>query len=269
MSTNPDIDGLVTPPPTSDGFETERPVAGSVEALPQVRPEIGYSAQAPEPIAQTRFGEPAPMVALAMPEAQPTWVAPAPAMAPERATRNRGWVGLVGVGLLGLIVASTLGYFLYTTTGQRDAALRQVASTQSALTATQGTLSTTQDEVRSRKATAAYMSMYVSDSARTRVDYQKLAACNTFGGCRTAAQSALSDMQTFQSDRSAAAVPAALANSDGMIRDALSAAIAADEELISGMDNSSNSKFKDGWHKLIAAMLSMAKAETVLGSELK
>jgi hypothetical protein len=209
------------------------------------------------------------MVALAMPEAQTTWVAAPPATAPERTRRHRGWVGLVGVGLLGVIAASTLGYFLYSTTGQRDAALRQVASTQAALTATQGTLSTTQDEVTARKATAAYMSMYVSDSARTRVDYQKLAACNTFGACRTAAQSSLSDMQTFQSDRSAAALPAALANSDGMIRDALSAAIAADQELISGMDNSNNGKFKDGWHKLVAAMLSMAKAEAVLGAELK
>jgi len=203
---------------------------------------------------------------------QPAVVQPAAVGAPRR----RGWVGIVAVAVIGLIVAGTLGYLLYTTTGQRDAALRHAAATQAtldsreaSLASTQATLVTAQQDLSARNAAVAYASMYVTDSGRVRIDYQKLLVCTSFGGCRTAAQSALNDLQAFQADRSAAIVPPAAATSDGMLRDAISAAIAADEQIISGFDTFSVSKVMAGSKKLNAAMLSMGKAEAVLGPELK
>jgi len=192
-----------------------------------------------------------------------------PARRGSRRSRAGLRKGAVAVGVVGIIGAGTLGYFLYATTGQRDAALRYAASTQATLTTTQGTLATTQQTLEAGNETAAYTRMVVVDSGRVRTDYQKIIACSSFGSCRTAAQSALTDMQAFQADRAAAAAPTALASSDGMLRDALSAAIAADREIISGMDSGNVNKFLDGLHKLNAAMLSMAKAEAALGAELK
>jgi hypothetical protein len=206
---------------------------------------------------------------VAEPELAQTTVTPDRTDVTIRARTRRGWVGMVAVSSIGVIAAGTLGYFLYSASGQRDAALHKVTSTEATLTITAATLTATQQDLVARNTIAAYTSMYVADSGRTRVDYQKLVACTTFGQCRTAAQGSLVDMQMFQSDRSAATLPPALASSDAMLRDALSAAIAADQELISGLDNSNSNKIKDGFHKFNAAMLSMAKAETVLGAELK
>jgi hypothetical protein len=271
MSINPDNDQLVKLHPSLDGTQAGRSLP--VEALPVTQPETRHAAPPAAAVAVPGLYEPAPVVAPGTPEAQPSWgVAPQTNMAPVRTRGRRGWVGAVAVGAIGLIAAGTLGYFLYSTSGQRDAALRRVASTQATLTATQGTLTSTQEDLAARKATAAYVSMYIADTGRVRIDYQKLVACTTFGPCRTAAQAALSDLQTFQADRSAAAItalPTALADSDGMLRSALSAAIAADQELVSGLDNFNANKIKSGFHKLNAAMLSVAKAEAVLGAELK
>jgi hypothetical protein len=196
-------------------------------------------------------------------------VAAEPVTAPDKIRSHRGWVGAVAVGCVGLIAAGTLGYFLYSTTNQRDAALRQVATTKAALTTTEDALTVAEQDLIARKAVVAYTSTFVADTGRIRIDYQTLEACTKFGPCRTAAQSLLTNLQAFQSDRSAAGVPAALANSNATLRDALSAAIAADQEFISGMDNGNVNKIKDGWRKLSAAMLGVAKAEAALGAELK
>ena len=93
--------------------------------------------------------------------------------------------------------------------------------------------------------------------------------CSSFSTCRTGSQQLLADLQKFQADRTAAVVPSALSASDSSLGDALSAAIAADAEIISGMDSGNVDKFKDGFDKLQAAMLNVAKAEAALGAELK
>jgi hypothetical protein len=267
MSSNPNVDGLIGLRSYPDGAKAGWPEPAPAAALPAAQPETSY-APAPAPFAQAGLAEP---VAAAQPYAEPhqAWVAPESSRASDRPRARRQWTGAVAVGVVGIIAAGTLGYFLYATTGQRDGALRYAASTQATLTATQGTLGTTQQTLEARNETAAYTRMFVTDSGRVRTDYQRIIACSSFGSCRTAAQSALTDMQAFQADRAAAAAPTALASSDGMLRDALSAAIAADREIISGMDSGNVKKFLDGLHKLNAAMLSMAKAEAALGAELK
>jgi hypothetical protein len=242
MSTNPEAEGVVPLRPYPAATEGAWP--------------------APAPVAQPEAAVAAPVET---PVAQP--VADRPAAVSTRG--GRGWMAVVAVAFVGLIVSGTLGYFLYETTGQRDAARRQATSTQAALTSTQATLASSQQDLAAREATVAYASMYVTDSGRVRTDYQKLVACTSFGACRTAAQSTLIDLQTFQADRSAATVPSRIANSDAMLRDALSAAIAADQQLISGFDTFNVSKVTAGLKKLNAAMLSMGKAETVLGPELQ
>jgi uncharacterized membrane-anchored protein YhcB (DUF1043 family) len=193
----------------------------------------------------------------------------APPVAVVSTRGSRGWIAVVAVALVGLIVSGTLGYLLYQTTGQRDTAIRKATSTQATLTSTQATLVSTQQDLAARNATVAYASMYVTDSGRVRTDYQKLVSCTSFGACRTAAQSTLTDLQAFQADRSAATVPPRVANSDAMLRDSLSAAIAADQQLISGFDTFNVNKVTAGLKKLNAAMLGMGKAETVLGPELQ
>ena len=245
MSTNPEVDGVVSLRPYPAGAEGGWPQPGPAEA----------------PVAP-------PVAAVAVPVEAP--VAQAAAVTPAvSARRGRGWIAVVAVAVVGLIVSATLGYFLYQTTGQRDAALRQATSTQATLTSTQATLASTQQDLAARDATIAYASMYVTDSGRVRTDYQKLVSCTSFGACRTAAQSTLTDLQKFQDDRSAATVPPRMANSDAMLRDALSAAIAADQQLISGFDTFNVSRVAAGFKNLNAAMLSMAKAEIVLGPELQ
>ncbi len=272
MSSNPDVDGLVPLRGYAGGAEANWSEPAAAEANPVSQPETGYLVPTPAPAAQPGPGE--QVAPVASPFAQPPPAAAA-LEAPAR-TRSRGWVSPVAVGVVGLIVAGTLGYFLYSTTGQRDAARREATSTQATLTSTQasltsaqGTLASAQQDLAARNAIAAYASMYLADSGRVRIDYQKLVACSSFGGCRTAAQSGLTDMQAFQSDRAAASVPTGLANSDAMLRDSLSTAIAAEQEIISGFDTFSVNKVTAGMKKLNAAMLSMAKAEAVLGPELK
>ena len=70
-------------------------------------------------------------------------------------------------------------------------------------------------------------------------------------------------------DRKAANVPSSLSTSDSELGDSLSAGIASLQELINGMDTDNVAKIKDGFNKLDASMLSMAKAEADLGSELQ
>src|SRR5205807_1845683 len=108
-----------------------------------------------------------------------------------------------------------------------------------------------------RKVTSDYVTLIAVDGGQAVADYGALAACSSYGQCRTAAQQALGDFQAFQSDRAAATVPADLANADGQLRDGLSAAIAALQELISGADNDDLKKANDGAHKLDVALLAI------------
>jgi hypothetical protein len=54
-----------------------------------------------------------------------------------------------------------------------------------------------------------------------------------------------------------------------MLGDALSAAIAGAQEFITGIDNNDRAKVKAGGEKVDAAMLSMAKAESALGTAIR
>ena len=238
MSLNPESEGIVSFRHPSNG--TEAPVLEPPAAAPPAFPLPAYPGAQPW-------------------EAQPL-EAPAP-FAPARARRRPGWLAPVSIGLIGLIASGALGWLLYSTMGQRDVARHDLASTRA-------TLADTDKQLAARKATDAYVNVYVTDIARVRTEYGNLAVCKTYGECRTAAQQALSDLQDFQADRARIAVPAALANADAMTGDALSAAIAADQEFISGMDNDNLAKIKDGAAKFDAAMLSLAKAESSLGAGL-
>jgi len=88
------------------------------------------------------------------------------AAAQSRAKRGRpGWLASAAVGVVGLIASGTLGYLVYSTTHQRDAAQRQLASTQATLTAAQ-------KDAAERKVTSGYVALYVSDSGKVQWDYQ-------------------------------------------------------------------------------------------------
>lgn len=185
------------------------------------------------------------------------------------ARRRPRWVVPVAIAAVGVIASGTLGYFLSTTTGQRDAARHQLAVTQAALASTKDELSSAQSEAAAKKVTANYVSLFVASNGVVQTDYENIIACNNYSECRTAAQQLLADLQAFQQARSSAQLPAALSSSDGMLGDALSAAIAGTQEFINGMDNNDMTKVKDGGSKVDAAMLSLAKSEAALGTELR
>ena len=177
------------------------------------------------------------------------------------ARRRPRWIVPAAIAIVGLIASGTLGGFLYQTIGQRDTARQQLA-------ATQATLTDTQKQLAARKATDAYVDMYVKNSGLVTTEYQNVVLCDSYVSCRTAAQDALNDMKAFQAARAGVAVPSSLANADSQIGDALSAAIAADQELITGMDTNDMTRVKDGFDKFDAAMLSFAKAETALSASI-
>jgi hypothetical protein len=205
-----------------------------------------------------------------VPREEEQLAAPIPWMeAPPRVRRFRRWVLPAAIGLAGLIASGSLGGLFLSTSGQRDNARHHLAATRATLATTQQDLKAAQSEVAARKATSAYVSLYISDSGKVLTDYETIIGCNSFSECRTAAQQELNDLQTFQLHRTAAGVPTALASADGMLTDALSAAIAADQEFITGLDTDNVSKLKDGGHKFDRAMLSIAKAETALAAGLQ
>jgi len=244
MSLNPDVDGNGSPGP-----------AGGSDA--DVRTTVAIA-------------EPAPMVAvqptyeLPPPPQTPPWgaqVAVAPAQAPASPRRRPRWIVPTGIAIIGLIAAGTLGGFLYTTIGQRDTARHQLASTQA-------TLTDTQKQLAARQATDAYVKLYVVNSGKVTTDYGYVIVCDSYLTCRTSAQDMLTDMKAFQAARSSAVVPAALANADTLLGDSLSAAMAADQELITGMDTNDDTKIKEGFKKVYAAMLTFAKAESAIAAPL-
>jgi hypothetical protein len=241
----PDVDQIVP-----DGQP-----AGGPE--PEVRTPLAIVAPSPAP----PIFAVAPAYAPPPPQAPPWESQPlaAPIQAPAPARKRRGWIVTAAIAAVGLIASGTLGYFLYTTTGQRDTARHQLA-------ATQATLTDTQAQLAARKATDAYVAMYITNSGKVTTEYENEVLCDSYFTCLTAAQSALNDMKQFQSARAAATVPSALASADSQTGDALSAAIAADQELITGMQNSDKTKFDDGYNKFNAAMLSFFKAESLMSA---
>ncbi|HEX3508568.1 MAG TPA: hypothetical protein VHW94_09270 [Candidatus Dormibacteraeota bacterium] len=272
MSINPEYDRTVPLRPYPNGAEAVQAVEAPVDqvmAVPQPAVPFAEAMQPAYAPAPPPFVAPTEVYAHAQVQPAPArFEASAPLTAPARKSRS-SWAVPVAVGVVGILATGSLGYFLWSTTGQRDAARHQLASTQVTLTGTQALLANAQQDAAGRKVTADYVSLYVVDSARVVIDDKNLNACRAFGQCRTAAQQELNDMQAFQSDRTKATVPAALANSDAMLGDALSSGIAGLQELISGMDNNNLAKITGGWAKLNKAMLSMGKAEAALGAGLK
>jgi hypothetical protein len=212
--------------------------------------------------------EPPPPVFIPVGPVQETPAVASPAVAAARRGRP-GWVLPVALGVVGLIASGTLGYFLHSTVSQRDAVQHQLVATRATLASTQQDLSTAKSDAAAKKAVATYVSLYVVDNGRVQTDYQNIINCQNYSQCRTASQQLLTDMQTFQTDRASATVPRSLANSDSMLGDALSAAIAGDQEFITGVDNNDNAKIKEGGSKVDAAMLSIAKAESALGAAIR
>jgi hypothetical protein len=233
MAINPEIEGIVALRPEPNGAADE--VAVIIEPAPP-------SSQLESPVVLR------------------------PSEKPVRAHRRRGWLLPVAIGAAGLIASGPLGGFLWSTIGQRDTARHELATTQTTLTTTRGQLTAAHSEAATRKVTSDYVTFAAVESGRAMADYGTMVACNSYGECRTAAQQTLSDLQAFQIQRAAATMAPALSNADGQLRDGLSAAIAALQELITGADNNDLSKVKDGGHKLDAAFLAIGKAEAALGT---
>ena len=192
-----------------------------------------------------------------------------PAPTPRPARSRPRWLVPAAIAAVGLIASGTLGYVLYTTTQQRDRLQAQLTTTRATLVSTQSDLTDARTQAAARKVTADYAAMYIADEGKVQTDYANVDACDNYSACRTAAQQLLEDMQQFQSDRKAATVPSALSSTDSSLGDALSAGIAGDQEFIAGMDNNDINKIKDGYNKVVGAMLTIAKAQTALGAELK
>jgi uncharacterized membrane-anchored protein YhcB (DUF1043 family) len=217
--------------------------------------------------------EPIPLPAPAQAEPEPlpeAFPAPAPVtpIAP-RVTSRPKWVLPVAIAAVGLIASGALGYLFYSTNTTLEATRHTLAQTQLTLDSTKQQLAAAQADAATKKVTADYLNLYTTDAGKVHTDYQLVVACSDYSSCRTSAQQALNDMQAFQADRKAANVPSNLSSSDSELGDSLSAGIAALQELINGMDNNNMAKIKDGFNKLDASQLSMAKAEADLGSELR
>lgn len=191
------------------------------------------------------------------------------AKAPATAKRSRPWILPTAIAAVGLIASGTLGYFFYTTMQQRDTLHQQLVATKATLASTQSDLADAKSQAASRKVTADYVAMYVADNGKVQTDYNGVVACNSYSTCRSVAQQLLTDMQQLQADRKSATVPIALTSTDSTLGDALSAGIAGDQEFIAGMDNNDDAKIKEGFNKVVAAMLNVGKAQAELGAELK
>jgi hypothetical protein len=237
MSVNPEVSDIVTPP-----VHEEAAIGANGHSLATL------AEAPPAPVAET-----APVAA-----------------APVTAKRSRpAWILPTAIVAVGLIASATLGYLFYTTMQQRDTLHQQLVATKATLASTQSDLADAKSQVASRKVTADYVAMYVADNGKVQTDYNGAVACNSYSTCRTVAQQLLTDMQQLQADRKSATVPIALTSTDSSLGDALSAGIAGDQEFIAGMDNNDDAKIKEGFNKVVAAMLNVGKAQAELGAELK
>jgi hypothetical protein len=195
---------------------------------------------------------------LPAPPQSPPWEAHVVA-APVR--RQRGWIAPTVIALIGLIASGALGGFLVATIGQRDTARHQLASAQTTLAASEKRLAAGQ-------ATAAYVHLYAVNSGLITTEYQNLILCDAYVNCRAAAQNLMSDMSSFQTARTNAAVPPALADADSQVGAALIAGVAADKELTSAMDAADMTKIQEGLKKLDTAMLAFARAESAVAASI-
>jgi len=250
MAINPEFDRIVTLEPHPDGAEPIPPGALSV-ALAE-----------PHAIAEPVF----PPFTDAVAPAPEVIAAP---VAPSRARKRPRWVVPSAIAAVGLIASGTLGYFLYTTNSQLNSTRTHLAATQQTLETTQHQLADAKLDLATRQQIEKYVYLVNADAGKVNVDYNQIELCDSYSTCRFAAQAALTDMQSFQSDRHSVVVPLDLANADNQLGDSLSAGIAALQELISGMDTDNAGKIRDGFKKLEGAMLTMSKAEVALGSALR
>ena len=131
-------------------------------------------------------------------EPEPAAIAATTPEHPVAARRARPWLVPVAIGVAGVIAAGTLGGFLVSTMGQRDAARGQLATTRSTLVSTRAQLSAAKADAATRKVSSDYVSLVAVDGGKAVADYASIAACNAFGECRTAAQQTLTDLQDFR-----------------------------------------------------------------------
>jgi hypothetical protein len=236
MSVNPEVSDIVTLPVHEEAATGANGHTLAIAEAP------------PAPISETALAAAAPVTAK---KSRPAWILP------------------TAIAAVGLIASGTLGYFFYTTVQQRDTLHQQLVATKATLASAQSDLADAKSQAASRKVTADYAAMYVADNGKVKTDYNGVVACNSYSTCRTVAQQLLTDMQQFQADRKSATIPIALTSTDSSLGDALSAGIAADQEFIAGMDNNDDAKIKEGFNKVVAAMLNVGKAQVELGAELK
>jgi len=185
-------------------------------------------------------------------------VAPAAPAAPAAPKRRPTWAGSLAVGVVALIASGSLGYLSYSTAQERNATRTALVATQGDLKDAQNKLELAGADAATRLVTANYVALYTRDEGKVHWDYQNLLRCNSFGSCRTSAQDLRDDVAQFQADRKAANVPADLAGADRNLGDALSAAYAAAAQIVTAMDTGNLPRFKAGFTKLEAAMLSVA-----------
>ena len=229
-------------------------------------PVAAPSAQADAPSAQTLVQTPPyvpalPPAALEYPPAPaylPAFeqVAPAPVMAAPRKSRP-AWIAPAAIAAVGLIASGALGYLFYSTNNKLD-------STQQQLTATRLTLDTTQKSLDGQKAQAAYVQIVDTDMGREATDYALVTACDSYSVCRSAAQTMLTDSQSFQSDLQAAKTPTSFTNAQSQLSDSLSAEITALKGLLSALDTHDMDKIQNGFVSVNDASLSVFKSESAL-----
>jgi hypothetical protein len=285
------LPGLTSAPGCRDAADTGRPKAGKKEAdmndpnlFPEPEPEPGFSLSAPAAVLElhgvaTITDPNLPVLdAAAEPVTGPAAEA-APAKAPAKG--RPGWLVPVAIGAIGLIAAGTLGGLLYVNTGQRDLARQQLAATTATLATTKASLADSQQQLTTAQNTLAaqaivdkYVAMNSRDNGLVQLDVGALQFYCTDPNwnealCRMAMQNDQIDLQKFQADRSAAQVPSQFADADSQLKDALSAGIAAIQTLIAGWDGNNTDQTKDGYSKVHAAFLAIAKAEVALGTALK
>lgn len=245
MSYNPEFDRLVVTQPAPDGLEARPPE--------------------PQPLAPVAPAEPATQFAA------PHYSAAAPPLyaevsSPVRKKKSTGWILPVVIALIGLIASGSLGFLLFSTTNEREAALRHGASTQAALDKLQTQFDAQQADAAGRKVVADYVYMVERNDSRVRTDYHAMGACNSFGGCRIAVQNLYNDLQAWQAARTSAHTSPALVSPDNMLGDAISAAIAGARQFMGGMDALNTSAVIAGAKKIDAALFSITKAESAIGS---
>jgi len=268
MSYHPEFDRLVATEPGPDGQEAQPPEAltpAPVAPVVPVEPAPQYMAPQYAPAAPVVPVEPAPQyMAPQYAPAAPPFYAEVPASA--RKKRSFGWVLPVVIALIGLIASGSLGYLLYTTTNEREAALKQGAATQATLDKLQAQFDAQQADAASRKVVADYVFMVERNNARVHLDYHAMGTCKSFGACRIAAQNFYNDLQAWQSERGLAKTSTSLVAANNMLGDALSAAIAGARQFISGMDALNVNTVIAAGKKIDAALFSIDKAESAIGS---